>query len=97
MSIRIFKDWLTECQTKDPILFEAINGAFDVFFESTEDVVNNAKQTLDNKSMSGDGIDVNDPFSDFVADEDDDGPLFTDDIFSDSLDEPIDAVEGFSK
>ena len=46
MSIQLFKNWLVECQTKDPIFFEAATAAFEAMFETTEDVLKIAEQNL---------------------------------------------------
>lgn len=55
MSIQLFKSWLVECQKKDPIFFEAATAAFDVMFESTEDVLKIAEQNL---GSDGEGEDL---------------------------------------
>ena len=46
MSISDFKSWLYLHSDKNPELLEAIGKITDVIFESTEDVVKNAKDIL---------------------------------------------------
>lgn len=46
MSLQLFKNWLVECQMKEPIFFEAATAAFEAMFETTEDVIKIAKQNL---------------------------------------------------
>ena len=54
MSLQLFKNWLVECQTKDPIFFEAATAVFEVMFENTEDVLKIAQQNLNQDELTED-------------------------------------------